>query len=107
MLKRHFAIGFLAGLLVPALLIVLSIATKYVSESMLEAILVYPGFLPFASSDPEIEMSWLSTALAFILNGFFYGSIAVVFGVVGASRFGTLQTENNMRGPVTHRRSLS
>lgn len=83
MLKRHFAIGFLAGLLVPALLIVLSIATKYVSESMLEAILVYPGFLPFASSDPEIEMSWLSTALAFILNGFFYGSIAVVFGVVG------------------------
>ena len=77
--KRYFLIGFIAGLVVPAPLIAFSIINHHVFESWAVAVVI-PGFLPFGSTDPEQEMSWLSTITAFGLNGGIFGCLGLLFG---------------------------
>lgn len=80
-LKRYFLIGFLAGLVAPALLIAFAITTHHVFESWATAVVV-PGFLPFASADPEQEMSWISTLSAVALNAGIFGCLGLFFGIL-------------------------
>jgi hypothetical protein len=80
-LKRYFLIGFLAGLVAPALLIAFSITTHHVFESWATAVVI-PGFLPFGSADSEQEMSWLSTIVAFALNAGIFGCFGLLFGIL-------------------------
>jgi hypothetical protein len=80
-LKRYFLIGSTAGVIAPALLIAFSIANHHVFESWIVAVTV-PGFLPFSSNDPEQEMSWLSTLVAFALNAGIFGCIGLLFGIL-------------------------
>jgi hypothetical protein len=80
-LKRYFFFGVLVGLVAPALLIVFSITAHHVFESWVVA-LVIPGFLPFGSTDPGQEMSWLSTMAAFALNAGVFGFLGLLLGVL-------------------------
>jgi len=80
-LNRYFLIGFLAGLVAPALLIAFSISTHHVFESWATTVVI-PGFLPFSSTDPEQEMSWLTTMAAFALNAGIFGCVGVFFGML-------------------------
>ena len=65
--------------MLPLFLIGFSMATGHVFESRATA-LVIPGFLPFGSSDPEQEMSWPVTGLAFLLNALAYGVLGLALG---------------------------
>ena len=79
--QRYLLIGLLVGLFVPALLAAFSIASHHVFESWVVTLAI-PGFLPFASNDPEQEMSWLSTIAAFALNAGIFGCVGLTIGVL-------------------------
>lgn len=80
-LRRYFIVGSVVGLVVPALLIVVSIVRRYVLESWAIAFFL-PGFLPFGSSEPEQEMSWFTTAAGFALNAVVFGCLFLVVGIL-------------------------
>jgi ABC-type polysaccharide/polyol phosphate export permease len=80
-LNRYFLFGSSVGLALPALLIGFSVVTGHVFESRAVAVAIL-GFLPFTSTDPEQEMSWLATALAFLLNALAFGILGVILSLL-------------------------
>lgn len=78
-LRRYFLVGASIGLVLPALLIAFVLATGSPVESRV-VVMAVPGFLPFGSTDPEQEMSWLFTVLAFLLNAISFGLLGLLLG---------------------------
>lgn len=82
-LRHYFLIGCLSGIVLSAAVIAFSMVARHTFESVVVAVAL-PGFLPFASSDPEQEMSWLVLALAFLLNSLVFGGLALLLGSLSA-----------------------
>lgn len=80
-LRRYIFHGASVGLVLPALLIAFAVATGSFFESPVVAVAIV-GFLPFGSSDPEQEMSWACTALAFLLNAGAFGLLGLLVGLL-------------------------
>jgi hypothetical protein len=99
-LKRYFLVGFSAGLVAPGLLIAFCITTHHVFESWATAVVI-PGFLPFGSNDPEQEMSWLGTLVAFALNALIFGCLGLLFGILRKRRDQPSASVDGLRTPLS------
>lgn len=98
--KQYVLLGCLVGVLAPAALLAVSVATHHVFESWAAAALI-PGFLPFGSSDPEEQMSWLQVVAGLALNAAFFGVIGLFVGSLLKGRAQPDAPADGLRPPLS------
>lgn len=85
-LNKLIILGATFGFMAPVAAVTIAAITRHSFESVAMLFLL-PGFIPFASADPEHQLSAIELGAAFTFNIFIFALLGYLFGLL-RSRIG-------------------